>query len=398
MLTLERLCGHLIRLIHAPVRIYDEAGTPIAVYVDNGEQQDIMDCDPAFRRMLLGLCGEPESVKLHLEADRILYAALRGKEQRCLMGPCSLDRDVESADRYLTRAHGLDARKPFRVYCAAMDDFCEATLMLYEAVTDKTLSVSELLLGSFCDDRLERIVDERINQIFYTMQENAALHNPYSQEAREQGAIRAGNPQALEKSFRETYVGKVGTLARDRLRHTKNLAIVLVTLAARSAIAGGLLPEISFSISDAYIQKAEELKNEGEILAMARRAEMEYCLLVKNTADNRNLNPLVVRCKELVLQRLHTKITVSGLAEELDINPNYLSQLFAKEVNLSLSDYIAREKINFAKRQLIFSEDSYETIAHSFGFVSQSHFGRVFKKWTGLTPGQFRETYGQGRP
>ena len=49
-------------------------------------------------------------------------------------------------------------------------------------------------------------------------------------------------------------MGKVGTLAADPLRHEKNMAIVLVVLGCRSAIAGGLLPEVAFSMSDASTQ------------------------------------------------------------------------------------------------------------------------------------------------
>lgn len=150
-------------------------------------------------------------------------------------------------------------------------------------------------------------------------------------------------------------------------------------------------------MSDAYIQRIEEMKSEGEALALARQAEIDFCCLVRDTVVHKQQNPVIVKCKELVLQYLHTKISVGDLAEKLDVNANYLSQLFAKEEGMTLSDYIAREKINFAKRQLIYTDDSYESIAYSYAFFSQSHFGRVFKKMTGMTPGQYRARYGRQR-
>lgn len=59
--------------------------------------------------------------------------------------------------------------------------------------------------------------------------------------------------------------------SHDPLRQAKNLDIVLITLAGRSAIQGGLLPEIAFSMPDAFIQRAKELTNLGEAQALGRR-------------------------------------------------------------------------------------------------------------------------------
>lgn len=56
---------------------------------------------------------------------------------------------------------------------------------------------------------------------------------------------------------------------------------------------------------------------------------------------------------------------------------------------MRLTDYIIREKISSAKAQLAYTNDSYGTIAFSFGFSSQSHFGQAFKKWTGMTPKEY---------
>lgn len=70
-------------------------------------------------------------------------------------------------------------------------------------------------------------------------------HNPYDQEMREFGSIENGDLIQLEKSLQEDYDGTIGTLAKDPLRNLKNLGIVLVTLASRAAIRGGLSPEIS---------------------------------------------------------------------------------------------------------------------------------------------------------
>lgn len=61
---------------------------------------------------------------------------------------------------------------------------------------------------------------------------------------------------------------------------------------------------------------------------------------------------------------------------------------------MTLSEYISRERIRIASRELIFTQRPIDEIAASLCFSSQSHFGKTFKKWMETTPGQYRELFG----
>ena len=394
MLTPERLCTHIIQLLHAPIRVYDAAGNRTAIYVDHNEQQDVLACDGEYLAWLLEK-GRREAPVLHLEAEEILYGAVRGAESVYLIGPCCLGRDPVTAARRLVRRHGMDPRKPYRVSGVRLTDFTELLLTLHEHLTGAEMERSELLLRSFCDRRFEQAMQEKIYQVFHTLQESAAVHNPYDQELREQESIRTGDLDALYRSFAETYVGEIGTLSRDPLRHAKNLVIVLTTLASRSAIAGGMLPEVAFSMSDAFIQRAEEMRNVGEVTALCRQVEVEYCTAVRDLSSGRERNALIERCKTLVVQQLHSRLPVKELAAQLEVSPDNLSRLFLRETGVKLTDYVTKEKIHYARQYLAYTDDSYGSLAFSLGFSSQSHFGQAFKKWTGMTPKQYREWYGK---
>ena len=106
-------------------------------------------------------------------------------------------------------------------------------------------------------------------------------------------------------------------------------------------------------------------------------------------------NPRINKCKDFIFSHLHDRITLEDLAAEADCNPNYLSQLFKECEGISISGYILQEKINRAKNLLIYSDYSYIEIATYLGFSSQSHLGTHFKKQTGYTLRQYRETYGR---
>ena len=392
MLTTERLFQRVIRLIHAPIRIYDSAGHLTRIFVDKGEQQDPLACDETLPAQLLALSSE-DGPRLHLESDEIIYGVICHEKNGYILGPCCLGRDTVAAAKALVRRHKMDAKVPYRVTRVSMDFFCETLLLLYEQLTGRTLNMSELCLQCFGGKELERQMQGKLSDVFYDLRETNAVHNPYSQELREQESIRTGDLEALYRAFQESYTGKIGTLSRNPLRHAKNTVIVLITLASRSAMAGGLLPEVAYTMSDAFIQQVEEMTSIGEVWALGRQAEIEYCAAVARLAESGDEKPLVTRCKALVTERLHTRLSVKDLAALLDITPEYLSRLFLKEEGVKLSEYILREKIRASKDRLVYTGDSYEAIAHSLGFATQSHFGQVFKKYAGMTPRQYRERH-----
>ena len=105
----------------------------------------------------------------------------------------------------------------------------------------------------YIDEELERDHAEYI----FEKQELGTLHNPYDQEIREFTSIEYGDIETLRKSLEENYAGEIGTLAADPLRNAKNRGIVVIALASRAAIRGGVLPETAFSLSDTFIQRIE---------------------------------------------------------------------------------------------------------------------------------------------
>ncbi|MFC4402498.1 helix-turn-helix domain-containing protein [Gracilibacillus xinjiangensis] len=89
-------------------------------------------------------------------------------------------------------------------------------------------------------------------------------------------------------------------------------------------------------------------------------------------------------------KHLYEEITVSKLAKETILHPNYLSKLFKKEVGSSISEYIQKQKVEEAKKLLAHSDYSLSDIYTWLNFHDQSHFTRVFKKYVGVTPRKYR--------
>ena len=328
-----------------------------------------------------------------------IYGIVTGRNAIYIVGPVSFASPV-----YLNCDYNeLILEEEIEKYVPQVnpDDYLEDILFLNHMITGVESTTEQIIETNCLNHDHTGKVQKHFNDLLFENHENNVHHNPYDQEMREFGSIENGDLIQLEKSMQEDYDGTIGTLAKDPLRNLKNLGIVLVTLASRAAIRGGLSPEISFSLSDSYIQQIEECKDLALVAPLAHKAEFQYAEMVHEIKEKqkgilkKQKNPRINKCKDFIFSHLHDRITLEDLAAEADCNPNYLSQLFKECEGISISGYILQEKINRAKNLLIYSDYSYIEIATYLGFSSQSHLGTQFKKHTGYTLRQYREIYGR---
>ncbi len=86
-------------------------------------------------------------------------------------------------------------------------------------------------------------------------------------------------------------------------------------------------------------------------------------------------------------------IKVSDIAEYFGYNEKYLSTLFRKNSGVSLKQYILQAKMDHAKAELSDTNHSISQIGYNIGYNDPHNFTNAFKKVTGLTPSDYRESY-----
>ncbi|MFD0716884.1 helix-turn-helix domain-containing protein [Paenibacillus sp. GCM10027626] len=117
-----------------------------------------------------------------------------------------------------------------------------------------------------------------------------------------------------------------------------------------------------------------------------------FCENTKQTATPVEVTSLLLHQAKLYIRdNLSVPIYSKELANYLHISERHLSRLFASETGVSLSDYIRKERVRKAIILLKTSILSVQEIAEETGFSSVHHFTRLFKKATGLSPGQYRK-------
>jgi transcriptional regulator GlxA family with amidase domain len=78
------------------------------------------------------------------------------------------------------------------------------------------------------------------------------------------------------------------------------------------------------------------------------------------------------------------------MAEQSGLSTSQLQRDFRKLFRMSPGEYVMRLRLQLARRQLIESNEPVNLIASRCGFFDQSHFTRLFRKHTGLTPSHYR--------
>lgn len=84
-------------------------------------------------------------------------------------------------------------------------------------------------------------------------------------------------------------------------------------------------------------------------------------------------------------------LSLVRLAERYHFNPSYLSRFFKQEMGLNLSEFIDDCRIREAKRLLGDPQLMVREVAARVGYEAAHSFTRFFKKWTGMTPQEFKD-------
>ncbi len=96
---------------------------------------------------------------------------------------------------------------------------------------------------------------------------------------------------------------------------------------------------------------------------------------------------------DYILRHLHYEISLKEIADHAGLSETYFSALFKKETGETVSTFIQQSRVREAESLLRYSEYSLMEIAEYLGFCSQSHFSKTFRRYAGVTPGQYRREH-----
>lgn len=106
--------------------------------------------------------------------------------------------------------------------------------------------------------------------------------------------------------------------------------------------------------------------------------------------------PWLLRGIEFVEANLHAVVGLRRVAGVCGVHRVYFARAFRAHTGDSLGDYVRKLRVRRAADRLAASDEPIAAIALSLGFADQSHFTRVFRDATGMTPACYRRTRRSG--
>ena len=327
---------------------------------------------------------------LHVEGHQIVLGPMKNPAvsmQGLRSMAFSLDLPVSSAEEFAAGMESLpriDLMALLQILC--LIDFSltgKRTSLENIAIDEEQQGALQEELGK---NQAERALDD-------TELETAQSLSALNIENRLMDMVMRGDLAALQGFLSSAPAVKGGTVAREQLRQMKNIFIVTTTLVSRAAIRGGMDVGAALGLSDAYIQKCELSDSPAQITELNYRLILDYAERVAQIRLGKDPSALVIKVSNYVQKHLSEPIKVEDIAKDLYMGRSRLSTNFKKETGMDLSSFITGLKINEAKRLLRYTDKTFAAISLYLGFSSQSHFTRVFKKTTDMTPMEYRQLH-----
>lgn len=98
------------------------------------------------------------------------------------------------------------------------------------------------------------------------------------------------------------------------------------------------------------------------------------------------------RIIDYIEANLGEELSVSRMAEDVDLSPHYFSRCFTASFGMPPHRYVLQRRIEAAQRLMLMTEKSFAEIAVDLGFCSHAHLTRAFRQVTGITPKVLRRS------
>jgi AraC-like DNA-binding protein/ligand-binding sensor protein len=236
-------------------------------------------------------------------------------------------------------------------------------------------------IGKIIED-LEKKYPDNVEKPGYSLEKEKSVIN----------TLRRGDPVETKKQLNEliamTIFSNPGQFKYAQLR-----AIELVVLLSRVEINppnGGSLYMEANSQSLKQVQEAKSIEELTDVLHMVVDRISNIISSFRGIPHAAALR----KAESFILENYTRKISLKEIADVAGLSPPYFSTIFKEEMGENLSKYLNRLRVEKASRLLLETEMSLSEIAACCCFDDQSWFSKIFKAYTGISPGKYRNQGG----
>jgi len=281
---------------------------------------------------------------------------------------------------------------PYTIVISGYDDFNYARRAIQLSL------VKEYILKPVDTDYLSNLLQKLVGQLNSTSksQENILLseYSDFIKLLKSNGYNRFKTIQALKTQDKE-YVNEtmdIISVAINNEQVSLSIAKCFCSNFILTLISEGILNDEVLHGRD-LVEILEEFNTKDSLNHYIRETIHEKVFNKLSVAPNCQSRLIDVALEIIEKEYCSSKFNLSILADQLEISPNYLSSLFIANVGVGFMKYRLEKQMEKAK--MLLSDPVYKIyqIADATGFNDEKNFSKQFKKYTGMSPKEFRNKY-----
>ncbi len=341
--------------------------------------------------------GEAYIFACHSNLSHIIYPLLiKGSFMGAVLaGPFLMATPDSVIMSDLSRKYDIPKEPLLELY----DNICEIPVVPTSRVTHISRLITYLFDGLITDSRLDILARQhhtsqqaRISEAIHIYKNDGVLPQndyPYEKEKALISKVRAGDIAASNEVLNDL-LGYVLFSKGRNLDDISSRAIELTSLLSRAAIEGGASTDAILKINNEFLKNLSGIKDIDELcLKLSEIVEVFATSMFTNIHKN-NRDVIRHAISYISSNYYNHDLSLKDVAEAVHLNPSYFSALFKESCGSSFKEYLNMVRIEASKQLLLNTDYTIIDIAVATGFEDQSYFSKVFKRYTGFTPRQYR--------
>ncbi|HOQ07198.1 MAG TPA: response regulator transcription factor [Clostridiales bacterium] len=204
--------------------------------------------------------------------------------------------------------------------------------------------------------------------------------------------IKSGNEAAVEERLRDifSYIRGVDPSKKEFIKNFYWNTITSINNIRLSLKAGDDDRKVEYTELSGLYGLIEKCSNADELNMLLEESARSVVTKVNNY-NNKSIKLILRKAVEYLHEHYHEPITLNEVAEHTLVSTYYISRMFKKEMGKNFVDYLNELRIEKAKELL--KDVRYKTyeVAEKVGIPDAHYFSRLFKKYVGITPTEYRE-------
>ena len=307
-----------------------------------------------------------------------------GKALRQAMGDAPIERmatavvPMDDALELYDEAGALPLITPARVNHISHLLFYLFSNLITESKKELRQNSQKLLQQSRISESIQRYKNGTIQKDSY----------PYDKEKELIARVKQGDVSEANAVLNDL-LGYVLFSQGNSLEAVKPRAIELCSLLSRTAIEGGAPTDSILKLNNQFLQNLQQINSMDTLCHKLQEIVETFSESMFNYIPSRN-SEIIKKAMLYISDHFNTPLTLEEVAAHVHLHPSYFSTLFKNSTGSAFKEYLNMVRIEESKRLLANTDFSIIDIAVATGFEDQSYFSKVFKKYTGLTPKQYR--------